>query len=77
MGEKWKDLAWALFAGVHSDADTLRMITDIELKHPDDLSEQIQARVVQLIGKYANHNSNPAFSALTLFSQASGRAYGL
>lgn len=42
MGEKWKDLAWALFAGVHTDAETLRMITDIELKHPDDLSDQIQ-----------------------------------
>jgi len=42
VGEKWKDLAWALFAGVHTDADTLRMITDIELKHPDDLSDRIQ-----------------------------------
>jgi len=42
VGEKWKDLAWALFAGVHTDAETLRMITDIELKQPDDLSEQIQ-----------------------------------
>ena len=42
VGEKWKDLAWALFAGVHTDAETLRMITDIELKHPDDLSDQIQ-----------------------------------
>jgi len=42
VGEKWKDLAWALFADVHAEADTLRMITDIELKHPDDLSDQIQ-----------------------------------
>jgi len=42
VGEKWKDLAWSLFAGVHTDADTLRMITDIELKHADSLSDQIQ-----------------------------------
>jgi len=42
VGEKWKDLAWALFAGVHTEAETLRMITDIELKHPDDLSDQVQ-----------------------------------
>jgi len=42
VGEKWKDLAWALFAGAHTDAETLRMIADVELKHPDDLSEQVQ-----------------------------------
>jgi len=42
VGDKWKDLAWSLFAGAHTDAETLRMIADIELKHPDDLSDQVQ-----------------------------------
>jgi hypothetical protein len=42
VGEKWKDLAWALFDGVQTDPETVRMIADIELKNPGRLSDAVQ-----------------------------------
>lgn len=42
VGGNWQDLAWILFDGVQSDADTLRMIKDIQLKHKGKLTEQVQ-----------------------------------
>ena len=41
LGSNWKDLAWVLFEGLLSDADTLRMIKDIQLKHPGDIRGQV------------------------------------
>ena len=42
VGGRWPDLAWALFEGIHTDAATLRMIKDIELKNPGRMTDQIQ-----------------------------------
>lgn len=42
VGGRWPDLAWALFEGIHTDAATLRMIKDIQLKNPSRLTDQIQ-----------------------------------
>lgn len=41
LGSNWKDLAWVLFDGLLSDADTLRMIRDIQLKNPGNLKDQV------------------------------------
>lgn len=42
VGGRWPDLAWALFEGIQTDAATLRMIKDIQLKNPGRLTDQIQ-----------------------------------
>jgi len=42
IGERWPDLAWALFDGVQSDSETVRMIKDIQLKNSSSLDEQIR-----------------------------------
>lgn len=41
VGSNWKDLAWVLFEGILSDSETIRMIKDIQLKHPGQLTEQV------------------------------------
>jgi len=41
LGSNWKDLAWVLFDGLLSDADTLRMIKDIQLKNPGNIRDQV------------------------------------
>lgn len=42
VGSNWKDLAWVLFDGIQSDAETIRMIKDIQLKQPGKLTEQVR-----------------------------------
>ena len=41
VGGNWLDLAWVLFDGLQTDADTVRMIKDIQLKHPRALTDQV------------------------------------
>ena len=41
VGSNWKDLAWVLFDGIQSDAETMRMIQDIQMKHPGELTDQV------------------------------------
>ncbi len=41
VGSNWKDLAWVLFEGILNDSETIRMIKDIQLKHPGKLTEQV------------------------------------
>ena len=41
VGSNWKDLAWVLFEGILSDSETIRMIKDIQLKHPGQLTDQV------------------------------------
>ena len=41
VGSNWKDLSWVIMDGIQSDAETLRMNKDIELKHPGSLTEQV------------------------------------
>ena len=42
VGSNWRDLAWILFDGIYSETETLRLIKDIQLKHPGDLSQQVR-----------------------------------
>ena len=41
VGSNWKDLTWVLFEGILSDSETIRMIKDIQLKHPGQLTDQV------------------------------------
>ena len=41
IGENWKDLAWILFDGLQSDGDTLRMLKEIQHRHPDKINDQV------------------------------------
>ena len=45
VGNNWKDLAWVLFDGLLSDSETIRMIKDIQLKHPGDLQNQVNEMI--------------------------------
>ena len=42
VGSKWKDLAWVLFESLLTESETVRMIKDIEIKHPSEHNTQIQ-----------------------------------
>ena len=45
VGTRWKELAWELFnEDVQSESETVRMITDIELKNPGKLDDQVLAK---------------------------------
>ena len=41
IGENWKDLAWVLFDGLQSDGDTLRMLKEIQHRHPEKVNDQV------------------------------------
>ena len=41
IGDKWPDLAWVLFDGLLSESETIRLVTDIQLKNPGDLTGQM------------------------------------
>ena len=45
VGNNWKDLAWVLFDGLLSDSETVRMVKDIQLKHPGDLQHQVNEMI--------------------------------
>lgn len=38
VGNNWHDLAWVLFDSIQTDTETIRMLKDIEIKFPRDLS---------------------------------------
>lgn len=41
IGENWKDLSWVLFDGLQSDGETLRMLKEIQHRHPDKVNDQV------------------------------------
>lgn len=41
IGGRWQELAWVLFEGAQSDAETIRMVKDIQLKNTGKLTDQI------------------------------------
>lgn len=41
VGGNWRDLAWVLFEGIQNDSETIRMLKDIQLKHPGHLTNQV------------------------------------
>ena len=41
VGGNWRDLAWVLFDGIQNDSETIRMTKDIQLKHPEHLTDQV------------------------------------
>ena len=41
IGSNWRDLAWILFEDVQKDAETLKMIKDIQMQHPNQLTNQV------------------------------------
>ncbi len=43
IGTNWRDLAWVLFDGLQSDSETIRMIKDIQTRHPHKVNEQIHS----------------------------------
>ena len=40
--KEWQDLTWVLMTGLQNDAETTRMIKDIQLKQPHSLTEQVR-----------------------------------
>lgn len=42
IGGNWTELAWILFQGVLNEAEMVRMVEDIRLKHPGQLQEQVR-----------------------------------
>ena len=43
VSSNWTDLAWVLFEGIQTDAETKRMLADIQIKHPRDLTKQVHS----------------------------------
>ena len=42
VGSNWRDLAWILFDGILSESETIRMIKDIQLRNPGELTLQVR-----------------------------------
>ena len=41
VGNNWQDLAWVLFDSLQNDTETIRMLKDIEIKSPNNLTNQV------------------------------------
>jgi len=51
IGSNWLDLAWVLFDGLQGDADTVRMIKDVQLKNTAGLTDQASG-ILEIICRF-------------------------
>lgn len=54
IGIDWMELAWVLFDGLSTESEVVRMIKDIQIKHPLILSDQVKPKFICWIHYFMN-----------------------